>query len=208
MSTHPSKRARIAMDVSQLPDVVFGPRDIMWWGTFGFMMIEGFTLVLCAAVFVYLQQNAQAWPPPGTPLPSVGLPTLCLALMLASLPFMGWINRSAFRFELRNVRIGLSIASIWLLVIFIVRVAALLVSLNVNWDSNAYGSAQWLIAVAHGSLQLVELVEVAGVALVFWLAPIERKHFSDVSDIVYYWYFMTAAWVPLYILTIWVPRWI
>ena len=60
------------MNVAELPDVVFGPADIMWWGSFAFIVIEGWTLVLCAAVFIYLRQNSQTWPPAGTPLPSLG----------------------------------------------------------------------------------------------------------------------------------------
>ena len=44
-----TRRLNPVVELSELPDVVFGPRDLMWWGTLGFMVIEGFTLVLCAA---------------------------------------------------------------------------------------------------------------------------------------------------------------
>ena len=71
-----TRRARAVMNLSKLPDVVFGPRDIMWWGTLGFVVIEGFTLVLCAAAYVYLTQNFSTWPPEHTPLPSLGAPTI------------------------------------------------------------------------------------------------------------------------------------
>ena len=83
-----------------------------------------------------------------------------------------------------------------------------LVSLNVKWDTNVYGSAQWLLLVMHGSLLTVELVEVGGMTLMFWLAPVEEKHFSDVADMVFYWLFMVLAWMPLYVLCYWVPRWL
>jgi len=33
------------------------------------------------------------------------------------------------------------------------------------------------------------------------------KHFSDVSDNAFYWYFVVASWIPLYLLIYWVPRW-
>jgi len=55
-----SRRTRAVMNLSGLPDVVFGPRDIMWWGTLGFAVIEGFTLCLTAAVYLYLRRIASS----------------------------------------------------------------------------------------------------------------------------------------------------
>ena len=57
-----NRQAKSVVDLRPLPDVVFGPRDIMWWGTLGFVIIEGFTLVLCAAAYVYL-----TYKPPTSP---------------------------------------------------------------------------------------------------------------------------------------------
>lgn len=202
------RRPRAVLDVSALPDVCFGPRDIMWWGTIGFMMIEGFTLVLCAVVYVYLQQNFAAWPPPGTPRPSLGAPTAQVVLMLASLPVARWLGRSAHAFDLGRVRTGLIAMSLIGTVAVALRVVELVVSLNVRWDTNAYGSAQWLVVGSHFTLLIVEWAEMVGIALMFWLAPIEQKHFSDASDVVDYWYFMVGVWIPLAVLCYLVPRWI
>lgn len=202
------RRPRAVMDVSALPDVCFGPRDIMWWGTLGFAVIEGFTLVLCAIVFVYLHQNFAAWPPEGTPLPSLGIPIVQMVVMLASLPPMAWLARRAREFDLVNVRIGLALAALIGLVCTGLRAAELLVSLNVRWDANAYGSAQWLVVGSHATLLLIETAETVGMAAMFWLAPIEEKHFSDAADAVFYWYFMVAAWLPLFVLCFLWPRWI
>src|SRR5829696_339643 len=95
-----TRRLRSVIDLRDLPEVVFGPRDLMWWGTLGFVLIEGFTLVLCAAVYVYLQQNFSTWPPQHTPLPSLGAPTLQVIVMLASLPVVLWTTKAARRFDL------------------------------------------------------------------------------------------------------------
>ncbi len=70
------RRSRVVLDVSGLPDICFGPRDIMWWGTMGFVMIEGFTMVLCWVVLIYLHQNFATWPPEDTLRPSLGMPTV------------------------------------------------------------------------------------------------------------------------------------
>ena len=84
----------------------------------------------------------------------------------------------------------------------------LLVSLNVKWETNAYGSVQWLVLGAHATLLAVELVEIGGMMLIFWFAPVEEKHMSDVADMVFYWYFMVLSWLPLYVLCFWLPRWL
>ena len=201
-------RLRSVIDLRELPDVVFGPRDLMWWGTLGFVLIEGFTLVLCAAVFVYLQQNFSTWPPEHTPLPSLGVPTVQVIVMLVSIPVVWWTSKAAHRFDLAKVRIGLTVATLFNAAFVALRAVELLVSLNVKWDANAYGSAQWLVLGAHATLLAVELVEVGGMMLIFWIAPVEEKHFSDVSDMVFYWLFMVLAWFPLYVLCFLAPRWI
>ena len=106
-----TQRLRGVMDLRGLPDVVFGPRDIMWWGTLGFVLIEGFTLVLCAAAYVYVTQNFPTWPPQNTPLPSVVAPTVQVVVMLTSLVPATWTARAARRYDLGAVRIGLVIAT-------------------------------------------------------------------------------------------------
>ncbi len=203
-----TQRLRGVMDLRGLPDVVFGPRDIMWWGTLGFVLIEGFTLVLCAAAYVYVTQNFPTWPPQNTPLPSVVAPTVQVVVMLTSLVPATWTARAARRYDLGAVRIGLVIATAFAIAIVGLRAWELLVSLNVKWDANAYGSVQWLVLGTHATLLVVELVEIGGMMLLFWLAPVEEKHMSDVADMVFYWYFMVLSWLPLYVLCFWLPRWL
>jgi cytochrome c oxidase subunit III len=203
-----TQRLRSVMDLRGLPDVVFGPRDIMWWGTLGFVLIEGFTLALCAAAYVYVTQNFPTWPPQNTPLPSIVAPTVQVVVMLASLVPATWTARAARRYDLGAVRIGLTIATAFAIAIVGLRAWELLVSLNVKWDANAYGSVQWLVLGVHATLLAVELVEIGGMMLIFWLAPVEEKHMSDVADMVFYWYFMIFSWLPLYVLCFWLPRWL
>ena len=203
-----TQRLRGVMDLRGLPDVVFGPRDIMWWGTLGFVLIEGFTLVLCAVAYVYVTQNFATWPPQNTPLPSLVAPTVQVVVMLVSMLPARWTARAARRYDVGKVRIGLVVATAFGIAIVGLRAWELLVSLNVKWDSNAYGSVQWLVLGAHATLLAVEVVEIAGMALIFWLAPVEEKHMSDVADMVFYWYFMVLSWLPLYVLCFWLPRWL
>ena len=203
-----TQRLRSVMDLRALPDVVFGPRDLMWWGTLGFMLIEGFTLVLCAAAYVYVTQNFPTWPPRNTPLPSLVAPTVQVLVMLVSLVPARWTTRAARHFDIDKVRIGLVVATMFAIAIVGLRAWELLVSLGVKWDANVYGSVQWLVIGAHGTLLLIEMIEIGGMMLIFWLGPVEEKHMSDVADMVFYWYFMVLTWLPLYVLCFWLPRWL
>lgn len=202
------RRPRVVMDVSELPDVCFGPRDIMWWGTAGFVLIEGFTMVLCWVVLIYLHQNFPTWPPENTRRPGLGLASILAASMVLSLPFMAWIDRKAKQFDLRAMRIALPIAALICTAFVGMRIGQLAGPVNVKWNTNAYGSAVWLVLGSHGTLLLIEAAELIGFALAFWIAPIERKHFSDVSDSVFYWYFMVATGLVTYVLVFLLPRWI
>ena len=202
------RATRAVLDVGQLPDVVFGVRDIMWWGTLGFVVIEGFTLAICAVVYVYLGQNFPSWPPPGTRAPSVVVPSIHVALMLLSLPFLRWTEKAAHHFDAAKVRTGLTIATLFCAVFLALRAVELLDSLNVKWDTNAYGSAQWLVVGSHATLLAVQLIETAGMAWVFWSPRAQRKHFSDTADVAFYWYFIVLVWVPLYVLCFLAPHWV
>jgi cytochrome c oxidase subunit I+III len=164
--------------------------------------------VLCAVAYLYLTQNFTAWPPRGTPLPSLVMPSVHMALMLVTLPLVSRVQQQARRFELGPVKRGLVILALLNLAFVLIRCWELLRSLNVKWDTNAYGSAQWLILVMHGTLLLVELVEISGMALIYWTAPAEQKHFSDVYDIAFYYQFMIVIWIPLYVMCFWLPRWL
>jgi cytochrome c oxidase subunit I+III len=121
---------------------------------------------------------------------------------------MWWLATAARHYDLGKVRIGLVIGTLFNAAFVGIRLVELLVSLNVKWDTNVYGSVQWLVLGAHATLLAVELVEIAGMMLIFWFAPVEEKHMSDVADMVFYWFFMVLSWLPLYVLCFWLPRWL
>jgi heme/copper-type cytochrome/quinol oxidase subunit 3 len=129
-----------------------------------------------------------------------------IASMLLSLPFVWWIDKAAKRFDLRAMRVWLPVAALVCTAFAVMLIVELATSLHVKWNSNAYGSAVWLVLGAQGTLLLIEAAETIGFALAFWLAPIERKHFSDVADAMFYWAFMVGAGLVSYVLVFLLPR--
>ena len=192
-------RTRPFLDVADLPDLAFGARDLMWWGTLGFVVIEGFTLALCVMVYLYLWKNFSEWPPAGTERPTLLWPSVQVVVMLASLLVIRSLHRAAKRFDLDAVRTRLALASLSIVAMAALRFVEL-GALHVRWNQNAYGSAQWLVVGSHGTLIAVELIEMIGMAAIFWFGTIEKKHFSDVADIGLYWFFLVLSWLPCYLL--------
>jgi heme/copper-type cytochrome/quinol oxidase subunit 3 len=191
-------RSRSLVDVSRLPTAAFGPRDLMWWGTAGFVAIEGTTLFICAASYFYLRLNFLSWPPEHTLRPSLFWPTVQVALMLLSNGPNYLLQRAARALDLAAVRRWVLVEAALALVFVALRWQEFL-SLNVRWDANAYGSIAWATTGFHGTLLLLQMVETIFFAGFLHTDMIEEKHFSDAYDSAFYWYFMTGSWVVLYV---------
>ena len=196
---------RALIDVSRLPTVVFGPRATTWWGMMSFMAIESLTLAICAASYFYLRKNFQAWPPEGTALPSLLLPTIALIALLASNILAVALDRAAHKENFGRTRMLLSVMTVAGLALFTLRVFEFR-SLNTMWDSNAYGSIAWAALGFHASLMLIDVLETGGLALVYLFGTPQRKHYVHASENGIYWIFTTVSWVPLYVMVFWSPR--
>ncbi len=196
---------RTTLDVSALPTVRFGHREILWWGSVGFMVIEGFTLALAAASYMYLRRNFDAWPPPRTAFPDLLIPTVSMLFLLACCIPQVWANRAAHRWDLKTVRRAMLITSI--MAVGAVALRALeFGALNTRWDSHAYGSITWLILGLHTTLILMDAADTIVFTALLYMAPVEPKHLANVGDNALYFYFVAASWIPLYLLLFLSPR--
>jgi len=189
---------RPVADVRALPRTVFGHRALMWWGTLGFVIIEGTTLVICAVSYFYLRRNYSTWPPEHIYRPDLLIPTIQVALMLASIIPMRAVERASMRLDVEKVRRGLVICSVLIAVMGILRMFEFR-ALNVRWDTSAYGSVAWATLVAHGSLLLLEVAETIAITVLMF-GQVEERDLSGVYDNAFYWYFLTGAWLPLYVI--------
>jgi cytochrome c oxidase subunit 3 len=195
---------RVVANVTELPSVTFGHRSLMWWGTLGFIMIEGSTLFICLVSYFYLRRNFSAWPPEHVLRPALTVATVQVALMLLSNGPMYVVDRAARRLDLRTVRTGMVVCTLLAAAMCVLR-AYELRDLNVRWDSNAYGSIAWATLVAHSTLLLLQTVESVVFTGFLLTRHVEHRQYSDASDNALYWYFLTLAWVPLYVMVFLTP---
>ena len=203
----PDRRSpdRLTIDVSLLPETVFGHRGIVWWATVGFMAIEGTTLAIVAAAYLYLRTNAAEWPPRPVANPDLLIPTLNVLLLLAKMWPASRAERAAKRFDLGGVRRWLVIATLFGVAAAVLRWFEFQ-ALNVRWDSSAYGSAVWAIVFAHTTLLVTDCFESGTITAIFFGDRVQPRHFSDVEDSALYERFLSLSWVPLYLLVFLAPR--
>jgi len=190
---------RRTLDVSALPRHSFGPSEITWWGNLGFMIIEGFTLVLCAVVYLYVRRNFHSWPPLRTSVPDLIIPTASMLALIVAATFAHFESRAAKQFDLHGVRLWATIGVLMDAVVVTLRFLELS-SLNTRYDGDAYGSIVWFTLGFHGTLLALVFLEDFFYMLVPWLKGIDAKQASHIVDKGEYAKFVAGIWIPLYVL--------
>ncbi len=198
-------RRIIGPDLSRLPTYAFGNRNLIWWGTAGFMLIEGMAFVLAAGAYLYIRGRGLHWPPEGTAAPDLLWGTLFTLAMLASLVPNLWLDKAAKRLDLRGVRIGMSVMTVIAVVVLVIR-AFELGHLNTHWHANAYGSVTWTLMTLHTTHVVTDFADTAALAVFVFVHDVDGERFSDISDNAHYWNFVVLTWLPIYALIYWAPR--
>lgn len=198
-------RHTVVGDLSDLPSSAMGSKSLIWWGTLGFMLIEGTGFLLAAAAYLYLRGQTGAWPSSGHPPPDLWVGSLFTVGLLASEGLNRWVAAKARKGSERGVRIGVAVMGLVGLVLMAVR-GLEFAHLNVRWDHDAYGSAVWLLLFLHATHVLTDLVDTLVLAVTLATHEITENQFSDVNDNCFYWSFVVVTWLPLYGLIYWGPR--
>jgi cytochrome c oxidase subunit III len=197
-------KQKIVRDIAELPTYGFGPTSVPWWGSMGFIAIEGMGFAIAIGAYLYLQATNQKWPINSAP-PDLWPGTLATAVFLASVIPNEIANRVAHRLDLARVRI-------WLVVMSIVGIGLLIIRgfefahLNTRWDLDAYGSVVWVVLGLHTTHLVTDLVDTLVLTALMFTRHATPRRFSDVSDNAFYWNFVVLAWLPLYLLLYWAPR--
>lgn len=192
-------------DLASLPNSATGPAHLVWWGNFGFMLIEGTAFVLAAGAYLYLMARSPAWPPAGDGRPDLLWGTIfTLTLLTSEIPNL-FLLRKAKEKDARATRLlALTMVTCGLLLAGLR--AAEFAHLNVRWDQDAYGSVVWMLMVLHTTHIVTELGETGVQTLWLFTHEIGDDQFADMEDDSNYWTFVVLAWLPIYVLVYWLPR--
>jgi len=193
------------VDARALPSYAFGTSSLMWWGTVGVAAIEGPAFALAIIMYFYVRTRVQTWPPSADP-PELIWGTVNTLILLASLIPNQLAKKAGERQDLRGVRIWLCVCLLFAIAFIVVR-GFEYTALNVKWDTNAYGSAVWFLLSLHTTHLVTDTFDSAVLAALFFTGPLEGKRYADVSENALYWYFVVGAWLPIYVVLYWAPRW-
>jgi heme/copper-type cytochrome/quinol oxidase subunit 3 len=191
-------------DVSALSTYGFGSSSTIWWGTVGFVALEGMGFVLATGAYFYLVQVNPQWPIGAAPL-SHWPGTAMLVLLIASFLPNQILNRHARQEDLWLVRLLLVAVSLIGLATLGIR-AWEFAWLNIRWNENAYASILWVVLGLHAVHLITDVGDTLVLTALMFTRHARGKRFSDVSDNCFYWNFVIASWIPLYLLIYWVPR--
>lgn len=198
-------RQRVVLNLRQLPSYAHGSRSTQWWGTMGFCAAEGIGFVLAFGAYFYLVFINGAWPLSSKP-PDIYTSTLHTVLMLASLWPNHLAKRASEREDLGRVRRYLVIMSVLGVALLALRGLEIAL-LHTKWDHNAYGSIVWLLIGFHTTHLLTDVIDTIVLMVLMFTRHGSGKRFPNVGQNADYWYFVVAAWLPLYVIVFWFPRW-
>ena len=201
-----STAERPVVDVAVLPDHAFGHHGLIWWGTTGFMVIEGSMFVLTLIAYYYLRLRVAEWPP-SLPDPSLSAGIVGTLILLVSCIPNYLVKAAAEDYDLRRVRR-------WMVVCIAFAVAAVVVrsyefvALNSSWHTNAYASVTWVLLGLHTSHLVTDLLDTIVLTAIVFATDVNGPRFVDVSENSLYWYFVVGSWIPIYLTIYWAPRWL
>jgi heme/copper-type cytochrome/quinol oxidase subunit 3 len=191
-------------DVSNVPTVVFGMRSILWWGTIGMAVIEGTFFCILIGSYFFLRSRVSDWPPNGVS-PNILWGTINTIIFLVSLIPNHWTKKQAKAGNLRNVQIGLLLMDALGLIIIFFRIFEF-PSLGVTWSANAYGSVVWVLLGFHTFHLVTDWGDSIVLTAVMFTKKVEGTRFMDCYENCDYWYFVVAAWIPVYLVIYWATR--
>jgi heme/copper-type cytochrome/quinol oxidase subunit 3 len=197
---------RPVLDVSALPRSVFGHQGLIWWGTAGFMVIEGSMFVIVLIVYFYLRLKVTDWPP-SLPNPSLGYGTANVILALVSTVPAVIAKKKAEQYDIGGVRLWMGLLTLIGVINVLLRVGEYF-SLNCRWDDNAYGSVVWVLLSLHTMHVSTDVVDSGVLLALAFMGPNTKKRFVDYSENSLYWYFIVCWWIPIYLTIYFAPRWL
>ncbi len=204
---HPTSalRHRVVLNARHIPTYGHGSRSTTWWGTMGFCVVEGMGFVLAIGAYFYLVFINGDWPLSAS-APDLFWSSLHTVLMMASL----WPNHLA---KTNSEHENLAKTRLYLVIMSLVGVALLglrvheIETLHTKWDHNAYGSIVWLLLGFHTAHLLTDVVDTIVLAVMMFTRHGHGRRFPNVGQNSDYWTFVVAAWLPVYVVVYWFPRW-
>ena len=184
-------RERPVLDVSGLPEVMFGRSNTTWLANVFYMSIEGTMFALLIATYFYLRTRIGSWPPGSLP------PTLTwgvingIVFLLSIIParYAQKVAPTGDRAKIRFALMGLAAFAVINMILRGFEMA----NLNCRWYESAYGSIVWSIMGLHCGHLITEFIETVVILGVAFTDRMEGTRLADVAINSDYWYFVVVT---------------
>jgi cytochrome c oxidase subunit III len=190
-------KSESTLDIGGLPSLVFGTPAPMWWGMLGIVVIECAMFAILIATYFYYRLVLDIWPPSQVQLPGLLLPTINLAILIASCPPAYWASEAAKRNNRGGMILGLVLNLALSILFFALRIVEWQ-RFNFKWDSNVYGSIVWGMLWLHSLDYVAGLLSTAVILAIVLTGPVRENQRLGIHVDSLAWYFITAVWIPLY----------
>jgi len=187
------------LDVSHLEEIGFGTRAPIWWGQVGMMAIETTIFAILIAAYFYVRLGFSVWPPPNIAPPDLPLATVNTILLLVSCIPMYLGGEAGMQGKLGKAALMTALNALLALAFLITR-AMELNRLNFKWSTDIYGSFVWTLLGLHTMHTIADTVESIVIIGILLSGRVGGKQQLGLKMDGLYWYWLTAIWIPLYLL--------
>ncbi|HJT71408.1 MAG TPA: hypothetical protein VJ731_14505 [Terriglobales bacterium] len=187
-----NEEARSVIDVSGLPTIAFGPRNITWLGNLLYMTIEGVMFALVIASYFYLRTRSETWPPAPELPPYLWYGLASGIVLLLSIIPARLAQRNAFRQNRSGIQISLIVLALFGAALIILRIFEF-TALNCSWTTNGYASCIWVLLGLHSGHLATEWIETLSVLGISFTDKLEGTRVPDVAINSDYWYFVVIT---------------
>jgi cytochrome c oxidase subunit 3 len=198
-------RQQVVFDVSTTPMEALGTRSPIWWGQSLMMLIESVILAMVVASYAYVRSTFAVWPPQGTPLPDLVIPSIEVLVLLLSCVPLHLSDTASKKGKRLTVVFGL-LGNLFLAAVFLGLRWFELVHLPLKWNTNIYGSFIWILLGLHTMHGIADFVQSTVVLAVVLMHRVGRKQIHGIEVDSLYWYWIVAMWIPLWFVIYVYPR--
>lgn len=195
-------RVEVAADVAALPRVHADHRNPLWWGILGLIVIEAAVVATFIASYLYLLAGEAAPANAGAASPPRLLETVNVGLLVASAGAMWWAGARLRAGSQRGLVVGLIAALLLDAIVLVLRWLQFL-DFDFSWSDHAHGSMVWTLTGFHFVHVASAILGTLVVAVLAARGYFDRERQLAVVIDTMYWYFVSFAWIPLYLILYW-----
>lgn len=189
-------------ETSGLDHHAHGPRSFAWWGMVWLIATEATLFAALIASYFYLRfRSGPEWPPGGIEAPTLELPLIMSAILLASSIPVHFAESAIKKGRQRGLRLGL-------LAGFVLGAVFLAMTLVIEWpeklheftpSTNVYGSLYFTITGFHLAHVFVGLVMSLWTQVRAWQGAFGAESHVTVQNFTMYWHFVDVVWVFVFV---------